>query len=272
MTIPAWEDPRRVLKRHGLRAKKRFSQSFLVSRHAVDRIVAALDPRPDELTVELGPGLGTLTAALLRAGARVHAVDLDRDMLGVLASELGDVETLEVVEGDAAKVDLAALAGEGRVALAGNLPYAVTGAILENLVHQRDAIRRAVIMVQREVANRLLASPGGKTYGALGVFVQAAYEVSLVTKVSAGSFHPPPKVESAVVALDPHPVPRAIETESFRAVVRAAFGQRRKTLRNALKALEGGVEALEASGIDGSRRAETLSVEELDRIAKEHAS
>lgn len=267
MTIPEWEDPRRVLRRHGLRAKRRFSQSFLVSRHAVERIVVALDPREDELTVELGPGLGTLTGALLRAGARVHAIDLDADMLVVLRRELGEVETLTMSEGDAAHVDLSALAEGGRIALAGNLPYAATGAILKNVVVHRRAIRRAVIMVQREVRDRLLAGPGSKTYGALSVFVQAAFDVTSVLKVSAGSFHPPPKVDSAVVRLDALAQPRAVEDDAFRAVVRAAFGQRRKTLRNSLSTLAGADDALAACGIDGSRRAETLTVEELAALA-----
>lgn len=272
MTIPEWEDPRRVLRRYGLRAKRRFSQSFLVSRHAVERIVDAIDPSGDELTVELGPGLGTLTAALLRAGARVHAIDLDRDMLAVLRAELGGIEALTVSEGDAASVDLTSLAAGGRVAVAGNLPYSVTGAILRNLTVHRLAIRRAVIMVQREVRHRLLAEPGTKTYGVLSVFVQAAFDVAPVMNVSAGSFHPKPSVESALVRLEPHAQPRAVETDAFRAIVRAAFGQRRKTLRNSLKALEGAADALEASGIDGSRRAETLTVEELAHLAREWAS
>ena len=268
MSIPGWEDPRRVLKRHALTPKRSFSQSFLVSRHAVERIVEALEPDPEELTVELGPGLGTLTGELLRRGARVLAIERDRDMLAVLDAELGHVPTLELREGDAAKVDLGAIAGGGRVALAGNLPYAITGAILRNLVGQRSSLRRAVIMVQREVRDRLLASPGTKAWGAPSVFVQAAFEVAPVVRVSAGSFHPPPRVESAVIRLDPRAVPVAEETPAFRTVVKAAFGQRRKTLRNALKSLEGDAErALEQAGIDQRARGETLSIEQLATLA-----
>jgi 16S rRNA (adenine1518-N6/adenine1519-N6)-dimethyltransferase len=266
----AWEDPRRVLRRHGLAPKRGFSQSFLVSRHAVERIVEALDPQPDELTVELGPGLGTLTGELLRAGARVLAVDRDRDMLKVLRAELGDAEGLELREGDAATLDLSALAASaGPLALVGNLPYAITGAILRNLTAHRRALSRAVIMIQREVRDRLLAAPGRKTYGALTVFTQAAFAVEPVLKVSSGSFFPPPKVDSAVVRLVPHPRPRAEETDAFRRVVKAAFGKRRKTLRNALEALGPGVdEALAAAGVDGTRRAETLDVEAFDALAR----
>lgn len=263
--LPGWEDPRRVLKRHGLAPKRSFSQSFLVSRHAVERIVEALAPSPEELTVELGPGLGTLTGALLRAGARVLAVDRDRDMLAVLEAELGASERLTLCEGDASSVDLGALAAEhGKVALVGNLPYAITGAILRNLTAHRASVRRAVVMVQKEVRDRLVAAPGSKTYGAASVFLQAAFAVEPVVKVTRGSFFPPPKVDSAVLRLFPHPAPRAEETEAFRAVVKAAFGRRRKTLRNALSSLgEGTDEALARAGIDPRRRAETLTVEEL---------
>lgn len=271
MKAPEWEDPRRVMRRHGLQPKKSFSQNFLVSRHHVERIVEALAPSPDELTVELGPGLGTLTAALLRAGARVLAVDLDRDMLEVLRRELGEVQGLSLREGDAAALDLSALAqAEGaRIALCGNLPYAVTGSILRNVVKHRDALRRAVIMVQREVRDRLLSGPGSKSYGVVSVFVQAAFSVHSVTKVPPGAFHPPPRVESAVVRLEPLATPRAEETEAFRAVVKAAFGQRRKTLRNSLRSLGAGVDqALASAGIDPSRRAETLSIEEFAALAE----
>ncbi len=267
--VPDWEDPRRVLRRHALAPKRSFSQSFLVARHAVERIAEALDPRPDELTVELGPGLGTLTGALLRAGAQVLAIDRDPDMIAVLRAELGHVDRLEIREGDAATVDLSALAEGGRIALAGNLPYAITGAILRNLVAHRRALRRAVIMIQREVRDRLLARPGEPAWGAASVFLQAAFDVEGVIRVPAGAFHPPPKVESAVIRLDPRAVPRAEETEAFRAVVKAAFGQRRKTLRNALKSLDGDVDAaLAATGLDPRVRGETLDIEALAALAE----
>jgi len=265
---PEWEDPRRVMRRHGLAPKRAFSQNFLVARSAVERIVEALAPRSDELTVELGPGLGTLTSALLRAGARVLAVERDRDMLAVLRDELGAVPELSLVEGDATTVDLTAIAHEhGPIALVGNLPYAVTGAIFRNLTDHRAAVSRAVVMVQREVRDRLLAEPGTKAYGALSVFVQASFAVEPVLRVPPGAFFPPPKVESAVVRMVPLSTPRAEETDAFRAVVHAAFGTRRKTLRNALRRIDA-EPALVAAGIDGDRRGETLSIEELAAIAR----
>lgn len=271
MSELAWEDPRRVLARHGLSPKKEFSQNFLVSRSAVVAIVRAVAPAPGETVIELGPGLGTLTHVLLREGARVIAVERDRDMIAVLRAELGGHPRLEIVEGDAAAVDPVALAGGGRVALAGNLPYAITGAILRNLCARADAMSRAVIMVQREVRDRLLAAPSSADYGALTVFVQARFDVASVVRVPRGAFYPPPNVESAVVRLVPHAVPRALETDAFRIVVRAAFQARRKTLRNALARPLGAARAeraLAAAGIDGRRRGETLSVEELASIAR----
>lgn len=265
-----WEDPRKALARHGLAPKRSFSQNFLVARSVVEAIAEAAVPAPGAHVVELGPGLGTLTAALLRRGARVTAVERDRDMIAVLRADLAGCD-LEVIEADAAEIDLGALAAAGPVALAGNLPYAATGAILTNLGRHRRALSQAVLMIQKEVRDRLLASPGTKTWGMPSVFVQAAFEVRPVLRVPAGAFHPAPKVESAVVRLTPRPVPRAEETPSFVAVVHAGFGMRRKTLRNALcrDFEEARVDrALAATAIDGTRRAETLTIEELAALAR----
>jgi 16S rRNA (adenine1518-N6/adenine1519-N6)-dimethyltransferase len=261
VSAPEWEDPRAVMRRHGLAPKRSFSQNFLVARAIVDKIAAALELAEGDLAVELGPGLGTLTSALLRQGARVIAIERDRDMIEVLHRELG--ERVEIREGDAASVDLAAIAREhGPFALAGNLPYAITGAIFRNLTTHHRAVKRAVVMVQREVAERLVAHPGTKEYGAPTVFAQAVFHVERVIRVPAGAFHPAPRVDSAVLRLVPREVPRAEETEAFRAIVHAAFGTRRKTLRNALKRI-GAEAAIELAGIDGGLRGEALTVEEL---------
>jgi 16S rRNA (adenine1518-N6/adenine1519-N6)-dimethyltransferase len=271
----AFEDPRRILARHGLHAKRSYSQNFLVSRHALEGIAAALDPAPQELVVELGPGLGTLTAALLRRGARVLAVEADPDMREVLAAELGSQPGLQILAGDARTVDLRDVARrEGKpVALAGNLPYAVTGSILRHLVDQRDALSRAVIMVQREVRDRLLASPSTKAYGALTVFVSAVFALEPVLLVKPGAFFPPPKVSSAVVRLTTRPAPLAQEDDAFRTVVRALFDARRKTCRNALlQVVEDAAvvdAALTRAGVDGRARGETLDLATMDGIADE---
>jgi 16S rRNA (adenine1518-N6/adenine1519-N6)-dimethyltransferase len=267
VSAPAWEDPRRVLARHGLSPKRGFSQNFLVSKHVVEQIVAALAPAPDERVLELGPGLGTLTAALLRAGAHVIAIDADRDMLKVLNSELGELTALETRHGDATAVDLAALAAPlERVAVVGNLPYAVTGGIFRNLVDQHAHVQRAVLMIQREVRDRLLAKPATSEYGALTVFTHAVYEVQPVCLVPAGAFFPAPRVDSAVLKLIPRVQPIDATHPGFVNAVRASFEARRKTLRNALlKRLpkETVEAALTDTGIDGVRRGETLSVDEF---------
>jgi 16S rRNA (adenine1518-N6/adenine1519-N6)-dimethyltransferase len=271
MDVPPWEDPRRVLARHGLAPKRGFSQNFLVSKHAVDNIVRAVSPAPGETVVELGPGLGTLTAALLRAGARVIAIDADRDMLAVLSTELGSLPSFSAQHGDATEVVLSQLVPDARVAVVGNLPYAVTGGIFRNLVAQHQSVARAVLMVQREVRDRLLAREGTKAYGALTVFTRAVFEPHSVCLVPAGSFHPPPRVDSAVIALVPRATPIDAGRKSFERVVRCAFEARRKTLRNALLlAAPAAVvdAALAASHIDGGRRGETLCVEEFDSLAR----
>jgi 16S rRNA (adenine1518-N6/adenine1519-N6)-dimethyltransferase len=273
MTLPDWEDPRRVLARHCLSPKRHMSQCFLVSRSAVERIAAALEIVPGQRVVELGPGLGTLTAELLRGGARVVAIERDEDMIAVLEAELGHVCGLEVRAGDAAAIDWPALAEEldGPVAVVGNLPYAITGQILRGLTTARSSIGRAVLMVQREVRDRLLARPGTEAWGALSVFVQAAFDVTAITKVPSGSFHPRPKVDSAVVLLTPRPVPLAEETPSFRRLVRAVFDARRKTLRRALVRAGASAErvdrALAAHGVDPQIRGERLSIDTLAALA-----
>ncbi len=269
-----WEDPRRVLARHGLVAKKRFSQNFLVARSVIERIVGALALRPEETVVELGAGLGTLTGALLATGARVVAVDLDRDMLEVLRAELGTRPRLAIVAADATEVDLHALGAEagGRVAVTGNLPYSATGAILRHLCASHASVGRAVLMVQREVRDRLLAEPGTRAWGALTVFTRNVYEVRSVCLVPAGAFHPAPRVQSAVFSLTPRSSPVARESPAFVAIVRGCFEARRKTLRNSLLlALDDAARidsVLAEVGIDGRRRGETLAIEELDALAR----
>ena len=271
--MPRFVDPRTVLARHGLRPKKSFGQNFLVARPVVEKIAELCVSRGETRVVEIGAGLGTLTGALLDRGAHVVAVERDRDLVPVLNAELGDdvgAGRLEIVEADAATVDLDALLGDAphRV-LAGNLPYQITGRLIERAVGLARRVDRVVVMVQREVADRLTAPPGGDDWGQLSVFVQAAFDAKRALLVSSGSFHPRPEVDSAVVVLTPRATPRAEETPTFRAVVHAAFGARRKTLRNALAGVMRGDEeraAAEAT-VDLGRRGETLTVEELASIA-----
>lgn len=274
-----WEDPRTVLKRHDLWAKRAFSQNFLVARPVVERIAERVRAMGTDTVVELGPGLGTLTKALLSQGCHVHAIERDRDMIAVLNQELSSVPQFAVREGDAARVDFAALRDEvashatSGITVVGNLPYAVTGAILRNVMDAVSVIPASVFMVQREVRDRLQAEADSSEYGALTVFTRAMYDVATLMHVGRTCFHPAPKVTSSVVVLTRRATPRAVVDESFQRVVKAAFGTRRKTLRNALLRLPS-VDAahvdaaLASASIDGKRRGETLSVEEFGTLSQ----
>jgi 16S rRNA (adenine1518-N6/adenine1519-N6)-dimethyltransferase len=271
-------DPRGLLGRHGLRPKRSFGQNFLVAPHVVDRIAALCvrddDPRPTRV-IEIGAGLGALTNALLGRADSVAAIERDRDLVPVLEAELAaDVASghLVIVEADAATLDYRALFAERAAAtrvLAGNLPYQITGRLIEVATELADQVARVVVMVQREVAERLSAEAGSKTYGQLSVFVQAAFTVRRALSVGAGNFLPAPEVESTVVELIPR-ADRVPETKAFREVVHLAFGARRKTLRNALGALARDPKvaaAIDEVGIDLQRRGETLDVAEFARLA-----
>ncbi len=263
-------DVRDLLRKYELQPKRSFSQNFLIQPGAIAQIADAALAMGEQL-VELGPGLGALTHALLERGATVVAVELDRDMVHVLREEFADWERLEVRCGDAAELDLDAhsKACGSKLVVTGNLPYQATGAIIRRVIAHAGVLDGAILMVQREVRNRLVAQPATKEYGALTVFTRAAFEVETLCRLRPGSFYPAPKVESAVVRFLPRQTPLAEETESFRTVVRAAFQMRRKTLRNALRALADGDRAegvLSEAGIDPGRRGETLSIEEFARL------
>jgi len=265
-------DARDLLRKYELLPKRSFSQNFLIQPGAIAQIADAAVAMGDQL-VELGPGLGALTYALLERGSRVLAVELDHDMVRVLREEFADQDRLEVRHGDAADVDFEAhsRACGSKLVVTGNLPYQATGAIIRQVVAHRAVLDGAVLMVQREVRDRLVAEPATKQYGALTVFTRAAFEVETVRRLRPGSFYPAPKVESAVVRLLPRDAPLADETESFQAVVRAAFHMRRKTLRNAMRALgdaERADRALREAGIDPGRRGETLAIGEFARLAE----
>ena len=271
--IERYPSPRELLDRHGLRAKKSWGQNFLGDEQVLDDIARLAVTRPGAPVLELGAGLGHLTARLVARGARVVAVERDREMAAVLRAELGDAITL--IEADAARLDLAALAaahgaaegaGPPRLALAGNLPYHLTSPILFSILDQAPHVSRAVFLLQREVAERLAAPPGSRDWGLLSVLLQREAEVSLERLVSRGAFWPPPRVDSAVlqVLLRP-PADPVIDPARFRRLVKAGFAQRRKTLRNALGRAappEMLAAAFEAAGVDPVRRGETLTLAE----------
>jgi 16S rRNA (adenine1518-N6/adenine1519-N6)-dimethyltransferase len=264
-----------LLRSRGLSPKKRFGQNFLADPHAAARIAEAATTPPGGTVLEIGPGLGALTRPLLERAARVVAVERDRDLVPILAAELGDAGgKLSIVEGDALDVDWAAalVTGPRPHVIAGNLPYLITGKLLERSVGLAGEVDRAVFMVQAEVADRLAAAPDTDAYGALTVFVQAAFDVQRLLTVKGGAFYPRPEVDSAVVLLVPSRPRRAEETVAFRAVVKAAFGARRKTLRNAWKGIFGWSkleleEKAAAAGISLDARGETLAVEDFARLA-----
>ncbi len=277
-------DSRALLRDAGLFAKKSFGQNFLVSEHVVLGIAEACVPAAEvgsARVVELGAGLGALTSALVERARNVVAVERDRDLVPVLRQALEAAESsgvLRVLEADAQTIDLPALFasmrgdGESARVLCGNLPYQITGKLLQLAVHHATDIERAVFMVQEEVADRLVARPSTKEYGALTVFVRAAFDVSRVLTVSRGCFHPSPDVTSSVVRLTSLRPARALETPTFRTVVRRAFATRRKTLRNAWRGLAGTdprmAEVAESAGVSLDARGETLDVDAFARVAK----
>lgn len=275
MTEP-FPDARVLLDRYGLRAKKSFSQNFLISDRAFRAIVDATVRADDDWVVEIGAGLGTLTARLAERvpEGKVIALERDRDMIAVLRAELAGVDNVEIEEADALRYDLK-MAAKWRgdsIAVCGNLPYQIAAPLLFRVLEARASVTHAVVMIQKEMADRIVAPPGGKDYGALGVMIRTYADVTTVAKVGAGSFVPAPKVDSTVIRLVPLAQPRAPigNEQHYSAVVHAAFGQRRKTLRNALRAVfdEAAVDAaLASTAIDGIRRGETLEIAEMAALA-----
>lgn len=269
MTSPAaW------LRERGLSPKKRLGQNFLLDDHACQRIAEAATTPPGGTVLEIGPGLGALTLPLLRRADRVVALERDHDLIPLLEERASGVGALQIVAGDALDADWSALLeGPAPHSIAGNLPYLITGRLLERSIELSARIDRAVFMVQAEVADRLLADPGTKAYGALTVFTRAAFDVTRLLTLKGGAFYPRPEVSSSVVVLVPRRPPVAEETPAFRAVVKAAFGARRKTLRNAWKGLfSWTAEELAANaaraGVDLDARGETLGPEEFARMAE----
>jgi 16S rRNA (adenine1518-N6/adenine1519-N6)-dimethyltransferase len=271
-------DPRAVLRSAGLRPKKSFGQNFLVAEPIARAIATACVPDAEvgrARVVEIGAGTGALTRLLAERARSVVAVERDRDLVPLLERDLAG-PSVRVVEADAQSTDLAALlgdadAGSPRV-LCGNLPYAITGPLLRRAVELAASVERVVFMLQGEVGDRLTAAPGTKAWGALTVFVRAAFDVRRVLRAGPGAFHPPPEVTSVVVELSPLRPPRARETARFRALVRGAFEARRKTLRNAWSRVAPDAAALERAaaraGVALDARGETLDVDAFARMAE----
>ncbi len=252
--------------------RKRFGQNFLESESVIRRIVGAIAPERGDRVVEIGPGLGALTRPLLERVDRLDVIELDRDLAGTLAERLGRPAGLTIHEADALRFDFAELAADASLRIVGNLPYNISTPLMFHLLEQADrshnGIRDMHFMLQREVVDRICAEPGTKAWGRLGVMTQVRAEATRLFTVPPGAFRPPPKVESAIVRL----VPRRLDDAerallpALEHVVRAAFAQRRKTLRNTLR---GQIDAatMQELGIDPGRRAETLSLDEFRTLA-----
>jgi 16S rRNA (adenine1518-N6/adenine1519-N6)-dimethyltransferase len=268
------DSPQALLRRFGLRAKHSWGQNFLAAPDVLEEIARTAVRSPEEPVLELGPGLGHLTRALLATGAAVTAVERDRDMVRVLQAQ--ELPGLRLVEANAASVHFDEVAQAAPVVVVGNLPYHLTSPILFEVLDQHAKVLRAVFTVQVEVADRLSAAPGSRDYGLLSVLLGLHFDVSLLRRLPAQLFHPPPKVDSAVVLLTHRAAPRAPVRDDahFRQVVKAAFAQRRKTVLNSLKSDPrlGTVTQLSAAlseaGIVSQRRAETLSVEEFAALER----
>jgi len=247
------------------RARRRFGQNFLVDPGAIAAIVAAVDPRPGDHVVEIGPGLGALTGPLARATGSLRVIELDRDLAAALPTRLPGLD-LDIHQVDVLRFDFASLPAPLRIV--GNLPYNISTPILLRLIEIGDRIHDAHVMLQREVAQRIAASPGGGDYGRLSVVVQYRFEVVPLFDLGPQSFQPSPKVHSSVVRLLPRPQarPRARDERVFARIVQAAFSQRRKMLRNTLRGLFDEAD-LRALDIDPAARAETLAIADFIRLA-----
>jgi 16S rRNA (adenine1518-N6/adenine1519-N6)-dimethyltransferase len=252
-----------------VRARKRFGQHFLHDPAVIGRIVAAIDPRPGDALVEIGPGQGALTLPLLRRCHRLRAIEIDRDLAAALAQAAHGLGELEILALDVLTVDFAALRGSGpRLRLVGNLPYNISTPILFHLLGARAAIADMHFMLQKEVVERMAASPGSGAYGRLTVMLAPHCSVRPLFDVGPGAFRPAPKVTSSVVRLVPHRAPpfAVHDDAAFARVVAAAFSQRRKTLRNALRTVvPAGL--LDELGIDPGLRPERLAPADYAAIA-----
>lgn len=265
-----------LLRAHGLSPKKSLGQNFLIDATALERIVQSAEIPPDGIVLEIGPGLGSLTRYLAQVSRRVVAVELDQNLIPVLEDVLQGLPNVEIVHADILKLDPSALMREDGYWVVANIPYYITSNLIRHLLEPRAAEqpvrpRRLVLTVQREVGERITAQPGELSLLALGVQVYGAAEV--VARIPAGAFYPPPKVDSSVVRVDlyPEPLIPTAQMDTFFTLAHAGFGQKRKTLRNALSAGLGWpgsrtADLLLSAGINPQRRAETLSMEEWKRL------
>lgn len=270
--------PKDILKSYNILPRKKFGQNFLVDKNIARKIVCLADIKPDDVVLEIGPGIGALTDILVETGAKVIAVEIDKTLFLVLSERFSEKKNIEILNEDALKVSYKGLAKRygKKLIVAANLPYNISTAILFKFLEDRGVFLKLILMLQKEVAERLAAKPSCKDYGVLSVFIQLFMDVKLEFKVPPSAFEPKPNVDSAVVSFNILDKPKFMidDTAMFKRVVKAAFNQRRKMLANTLKGLMGTdlksipniVNALEQAGIDPKRRGETLSIEEFARL------
>jgi 16S rRNA (adenine1518-N6/adenine1519-N6)-dimethyltransferase len=261
-----------LLGRHGLRPRTTLGQHFLVDPNTIRKIVSAASIEPGSLVVEVGAGLGALTVGLVAAGASVIAIEQDRSLEPALAEVVGDLDDVEVVWGDAVTLDYDRLLGGRAARVVSNLPYQVATPLVLRVLQEVDLVSELLVMVQREVGDRLVASPGTEAYGAVSAKIAYFASSRVEFKVSRAVFLPEPDVESVVVRLTRRPEPPVLgDRRGIFAVIDAGFATRRKTIRNALRGA--GIDndvvdaALDAAGVDGSERAERLGLTEFAAIA-----
>ena len=264
-----------------MRAKKALGQNFLIDDNVLSRIVACVAPAPGDAILEVGPGRGALTKLLAASGAQFLAIEWDRDLLPLLSAEFAGSPNVEIGHGDILRVDLRQLLesrGPGRKwKVAANLPYNISSQVLFRFLECSELFERLVLMLQKEVGDRLVAPAGCKDYGALTVLLRLHFDISREFLVKPGSFRPIPKVDSCVLRFTPLERPRADvgDEDFFRRVVKGAFNQRRKTLLNSLRSAGIGTDddslpvAFSRTGIDGGRRGETLSLDEFAALSRE---
>ena len=247
-------------------ARKRFGQNFLTDQIVLHNIIAAIDPRPDDVMVEIGPGLAAMTRLLLEDLRELHVVELDRDLVERL-NKTFDPKRLHVHAGDALKYDFAALApAGGKLRVVGNLPYNISSPLLFHLAEIAPLVQDQHFMLQKEVVERMVAEPGGKTYGRLSVMLQWRYHMDLLFVVPPTAFDPPPRVDSAIVRMIPLAQPLPCDAARLEQVVLKAFSQRRKVLRNCVAGMFSEAELLSV-GIDPQARAETVPVAQYVALA-----
>lgn len=262
-----------VCKRFGIHMSKKLGQNFLINRKIVDGIVKAAELTDKDVVLEIGPGIGTLTQALAENAQCVKAIELDRRLLEVLATTLAQYNNVEIIHGDVLKLNIPEIMEGKRFKVVANLPYYITTPIIMSLLESRLPIESLVVMIQKEVAERIIAQPGSKAYGALSVAVQYYTEPEIVLEVPSKSFLPAPEVTSSVIRCKVRTTPpvKVVDEKLFFRTVKAAFAQRRKTLANTFKTTgldKDNIEIiLSKAEIDFNRRGETLSLEELANIS-----